>query len=109
MQIHRELEEAAGVAGAGQPTILRRIVVPLLVPALLSGWLFIFLIGANELSMSVLLAGPRTQVMSVAMLDQWASGQSVEVFALGMCWSIFMTMCALAFYALARRTFEGGL
>ena len=111
MQIHRELEEAAGVAGAGQPTILRRIVVPLLVPALMSGWLFIFLIGANELSMSVLLAGPRTQVMSVAMLDQWASGQSVEVFALGMCWSIFMTMCALVFYALARRTLsgEGGL
>jgi iron(III) transport system permease protein len=113
MQIHRELEEAAGVAGAGQVTILRRIVLPLLVPALLSGWLFIFLIGANELSMSVLLAGPQTQVMAVAMLDQWSSGQSVEVFALGMCWSVFMTFCALMFYALAKRTLagagEGGL
>ena len=113
MQIHRELEEAAGVAGAGQLTILRRIVFPLLVPALLSGWLFIFLIGANELSMSVLLAGPQTEVMSVAMLNQWSSGQSVEVFALGMCWTVFMTVCALVFYALARRTFagenEGGL
>jgi len=113
MQIHRELEEAAGVAGAGQMLILRRIVLPLLVPALLSGWLFIFLIGANELSMSVLLAGPQTQVMAVAMLDQWSSGQSVEVFALGMCWSVFMTVCALVFYALARRTLagagEGGL
>lgn len=108
MQIHRELEEAAGISGAGQITILRRIVLPLLVPALLSGWLFIFLIGANELSMSVLLAGPQTQVMAVAMLDQWSSGQSVEVFALGMCWSIFMTVCALLFYALARRTLAGG-
>jgi iron(III) transport system permease protein len=80
---------------------------------LLSGWLFIFLIGANELSMSVLLAGPQTQVMAVAMLDQWSSGQSVEVFALGMCWSVFMTVCALVFYILARRTLagagEGGL
>jgi len=107
MQIHRELEEAAGVAGAGQTTILRRVVFPLLIPALLSGWLFIFLIGANELSMSVLLAGPRTQVMAVAMLDQWSSGQSVEVFALGMCWSMFMTVCALIFYALARQTIAG--
>lgn len=107
MQIHRELEEAAGVAGAGQITILRRIVLPLLVPALLSGWLFVFLIGANELSMSVLLAGPQTQVMAVAMLDQWSSGQSVEVFALGMCWSVFMTICALIFYALAKRTLSG--
>ncbi|MGD9802446.1 MAG: ABC transporter permease [Hyphomicrobiaceae bacterium] len=113
MQIHRELEEAAGVSGAGQLTILRRIVLPLLVPALLSGWLFIFLIGANELSMSVLLSGPQTQVMAVAMLDQWSSGQSVELFALGMCWSLFMTVCALIFYALAKRTLvgagEGGL
>jgi len=107
MQIHRELEEAASISGAGQITILRRVVLPLLVPALLSGWLFIFLIGANELSMSVLLAGPRTQVMAVAMLDQWSSGQSVEVFALGMCWSLFMTLCALIFYALTRRTMMG--
>ncbi len=108
MQIHRELEEAAGVSGAGQLTILRRIVFPLLLPALMSGWLFIFLIGANELSMSVLLAGPRTQVMSVAMLDQWSSGQSVEVFALGMCWSVFMTVCALIFYGFAKQSLAGG-
>lgn len=107
LQIHRELEEAAGVAGGSQLTILRRIVVPLLLPAIASGWIFIFLLGANELSMSVLLAGPRTQVMAVAMFEQWSSGQSVEVFALGMVWTAFMIACTMVFYAFARRSFLG--
>ena len=107
MQIHRELEEGAGVAGASQFTILRRVVLPLLVPAMTSGWVFIFLLGANELSMSVLLASPKTQVMAVAMFDQWSSGQSVEVFALGMCWTVFMTLVVLLFYAVGRRSLAG--
>jgi iron(III) transport system permease protein len=107
LQIHRELEEAAGASGASQWIILRRIVVPLLLPAIVSGWVFIFLLGANELSMAVLLSGPRTQVMAVAMFEQWSSGQSVEVFALGMVWTLFMAACTLVVYAFAGRALLG--
>lgn len=107
LQIHRELEEAAGASGASQWVILRRIVVPLLLPAIVSGWVFIFLLGANELSMAVLLSGPRTQVMAVAMFEQWSSGQSVEVFALGMVWTLFMAACTLVVYAFAGRALLG--
>jgi len=104
LQIHRELEEAAGVAGAGPLGVLRRIVVPLLSPALLSGWLFIFLIGAKELSMAVLLAGPGSQTMAVAMFDLWVNGQGGELSALGLLWALLMTVFASAFYFLARRS-----
>ena len=103
LQIHRELEEAAGMAGAGPLGVLRRIVVPLLSPALLSGWLFIFLIGAKELSMAVLLAGPGSQTMAVAMYDLWVNGQGGELSALGLLWALLMTVFASAFYILARR------
>lgn len=103
LQIHRELEEAAGVAGAGPMGVLRRVVVPLLSPALLSGWLFIFLIGAKELSMAVLLAGPGSQTMAVAMYDLWVNGQGGELSALGLLWALLMTLFASAFYILARR------
>jgi iron(III) transport system permease protein len=103
LQVHRELEEAAGVAGAGPLGVLRRIVVPLLSPALLSGWLFIFLIGAKELSMAVLLAGPGSQTMAVAMYDLWVNGQGGELSALGLLWALLMTVFASAFYILARR------
>lgn len=107
LQIHRELEEAGGASGATQWTILRRIVIPLLLPAIASGWVFMFLIGSNELSMSILLAGPRSQVMAVGMFEQWSNGQAVEVYALGVLWALFMTACALIFYFLARKTING--
>lgn len=104
LQIHRELEEAAGVAGAGPMGVLRRVVVPLLSPALLSGWLFIFLIAAKELSMAVLLSGPGSQTMAVAMFDLWANGQGGELSALGLLWALLMTLFAGCFYVLARRS-----
>ena len=104
LQIHRELEEAACVAGASQMGVLRRVVVPLLSPALLSGWLFIFLIAAKELSMAVLLAGPGSQTMAVAMFDLWANGQGGELSALGLIWALLMTFAALGFHLLTRRS-----
>jgi iron(III) transport system permease protein len=100
LQIHRELEEAADVAGAGQLTTFRRVVVPLLLPAIIAGWLFIFLIASKELSMAVLLSGPNSQVMAVAMFDLWSNGQGGELAALGLIWALLMTMFAACFYYL---------
>lgn len=103
LQIHKELEEAAGVAGASQMTTLRRIIAPLLSPALLAGWLFIFLLGAKELAVAILLAGPRSQTIAVAMYDLWVNSQGGELAALGLIWAFLMTIVASAFYFTARR------
>jgi iron(III) transport system permease protein len=109
LQIHRELEEAAAVCGAGPLTRLRRIVAPLLAPALAAGWLFIFLMAARVLSLAVLLAGPRSQTMAVAMFDLWSNGQGNELAALGLIWSLSMAAIAVLFYALARRSAAGAI
>lgn len=53
LQIHRELEEAASVSGAPLLSTLRRVVAPLLSPALISAWIFIFLICSKELAVAV--------------------------------------------------------
>lgn len=103
IQIHRELEEAAGVAGASHFETLRRIVAPLLLPALAAGWLFIFLLGARVLSLPILLAGPNSQTMAVAMYDLWTNGQGPELAALGLLWTAFMTVIACAFHVFSRR------
>ena len=109
VQIHRELEEAAAVCGAPALTRLRRIVAPLLAPALVAGWLFIFLMAARVLSLAILLAGPRSQTMAVAMFDLWGNGQGTELAALGLMWSMLMAMIAVVFYFLARRSAAGAL
>jgi iron(III) transport system permease protein len=109
LQIHRELEESAEMCGASPFTRLSRIVAPLLAPALLAGWLFIFLMSARVLSLAILLAGPRSQTMAVALFDLWGNGQGTELAALGLIWSMLMAMIAAVFYALARRSAGGAL
>ena len=104
LQIHHELEEAAGVCGASPLTTLRRIVAPLLAPAMLSGWLFIFLLAARVLSLPILLAGPDSQMVAVEMFDLWNNGQSTELAALGLVWTAVMTVIASLFYYTARQT-----
>jgi iron(III) transport system permease protein len=103
LQLHRELEEAAGVAGASALTTLQRIVAPLLTPALVAGWLFIFLIANKELAIAVLLAGPGSQVIAVAIFDQWVNGQGGELAAFGLVWTALMTLIACLFFAQMRR------
>jgi iron(III) transport system permease protein len=107
LQIHRELEEAAAVSGASQQTAFRRVVLPLLSPSLIAGWLFIFLISTRVLSLPVLLSGPSSQTMAVAMFDLWGNGQGPELAALGLLWSVAMTCIALTFYFVARRSGAG--
>jgi len=109
LQIHRELEEAAAICGASPLTRLRRIVAPLLATALMAGWLFIFLMAARVLSLAILLAGPRSQTMAVAMFDLWGNGQGTELAALGLMWSLLMAVIASVFYVLARRSAAGAL
>jgi len=104
LQIHHELEEAAGVAGATPMVTLRRIIAPLLAPSVLSGWLFIFLLAARVLSLPILLSGPDSQVVAVAMFDLWTNGQGTELAALGLVWTAVMTAIASVFYYAARQS-----
>jgi len=83
-QIHRELEEAAEVAGAGVGQIFRRILLPLLAPVLLAGWIYVFVLAVRELGASIFLVGPGTHVLGTISLTMWEEGGSYgAVAALG--------------------------
>jgi len=83
-QIHRELEEAAEVAGAGLFDIFRRILLPLLAPMLLAAWIYVFVLAVRELGASVFLVGPGTHVLGTISLTMWEEGGSYgAVSALG--------------------------
>jgi len=103
MQIHPELEEAADISGAGHVATFVKVVVPLLVPAIVSCWLFVFLLAVRAMSMVLLLVGPDSQVVAVALFDLWNNGQIGELAALGCVWTAIMTAFSVAFFAVARR------
>lgn len=109
LQIHNELEEAAGTSGASWFGTLRRIVVPLILPSIIAGWLFVFLNASRNLSTAIILAGPDTKTIAVAIFDRAINGQFSEVAALGLLWSALMSLFAMAFFVFVRRQSKGSL
>jgi iron(III) transport system permease protein len=68
VQIHRDLEESSRVFGGGTLYTLRRIIIPLLVPGIVAAWILMATMFIRELSVSVVLSRPGTEVMAVQIL-----------------------------------------
>jgi iron(III) transport system permease protein len=103
LQVHRELEEASALSGARSLVTFTRIVVPLVAPAVVTCWLFVFLIASKSVSVPILLAGPQSQVVAVAMFDMWQNGVAPELAALGIIWTAIMTCVSTVFFIVSRR------
>ena len=103
LQIHTELEEASSMSGARQTTTFLRIVMPLVAPAMVTCWLFVFLVSVKAVSIPILLAGPKSQVVAITLFDMWENGITNELAAMGVTWTGFMTIISLIFYMLAKR------
>lgn len=71
IQIHRELEEVAYVSGLSIITVLRRIFVPLVLPAILGVWLWRALVTYRELTVATVLFTPENITLPVVVWSQW--------------------------------------
>jgi iron(III) transport system permease protein len=83
-QIAKDIEECSRVHGAGFWQTLGLILVALAWPAFAVGWVLIFFGIMRELSASILLYVPDTEVMSVVMLKMWIGGKPEKVSVLGL-------------------------
>jgi iron(III) transport system permease protein len=97
LQVHQELEESAAMSGASLGLTFGRIVLPLLRPGLVAGWIYIVIVSIRELASSILLYSPGTEVVSVTIWELWQNGQYVELSALG----VMMILVLLGFVVLA--------
>ena len=71
------------MSGASWSMTFRRIILPLLKPGLIAGWIYIVIVSIRELSSSILLYSPGTEVVSIMIWELWQNGQYVELSALG--------------------------
>jgi iron(III) transport system permease protein len=62
-----ELEEASQTSGANWSTTMRRILLPLMRPGVVAGWLLLFITFMREVSMSLLLSRSGTETLSAAL------------------------------------------
>lgn len=103
IQIHKELEEASTASGASWKQTFFRIVIPLLLPGFFSGWIYIAIISLRELSASIFLVGPGTEVLSTVVFALWDAGNITAVAALGVLMTLFLIVLALIVQAWQRR------
>ena len=83
LQLHHDLEEAAQVGGVSWGKALRYIVLPLLFPSIVSGWVFVALHALRETTMALMLYSPSSRVISLLMWDTWQSGDVNKATATG--------------------------
>lgn len=75
IQVHRELEEAAAMAGASVGRTVGRVLLPLMAPSLIYAWLWIALLTFRELTLAVLLTTRGNITLPVVVWSLWLSGQ----------------------------------
>ncbi|MEO6458613.1 MAG: ABC transporter permease subunit, partial [Chloroflexia bacterium] len=82
LQISDELDRAARVSGASWLTVMRKILFPLLRPALVATYLLIFITFFKEYSVALFLFARGSQVIGTTMIEVWAQGGPGPVAAL---------------------------
>jgi len=81
-QVSDSLEEASRACGATHWQSLKDIVIPLIKPGMISAFFLIFLPALRELTTSVLLYGPTTRTIGVAIYALNEDGETVRAAAL---------------------------
>ena len=76
------LEEAALDLGARPATVFSRITLPLIAPALLSGWLLSFTLSWDDVVISQFVAGPGSSTLPMVIFSKVRLGVSPDVNAL---------------------------
>ena len=81
-QVHDSLVEAARACGATMWQSLKDIVIPLVRPGMIAAFFLIFLPALRELTVSVMLYGPSTRTIGVAIYTLNEDGETVYSAAL---------------------------
>ena len=76
------LEEAAMDLGARPLTVFRRITLPLIFPAILSGWLLSFTLSWDDLVISQFVAGPGSTTLPMIIFSKVRLGVTPDINAL---------------------------
>lgn len=95
VQVHAHLEESSLVSGASSMTTMRRIIIPLLIPGVVSAWILMATMYIRELTVSVVLSRPGTEVLAVQILSYAEDGLWGKLSALGIIMILISTALVL--------------
>ena len=89
--------EAAKDLGASEVTILRKIILPLALPSIISGWLLSFTISLDDVVVSSFVTSPSYEVLPLKIFSLVKTGVTPEVNALATIMIVFsLTLVVLS-------------
>ncbi len=94
-QMDRSLEEAAMDLGARPLTVYLRITLPLIAPALLSGWLLAFTLSLDDLVIASFVSGPGSTTLPMVVYSSVRMGVSPQINALATLIVLFVTIAVI--------------
>lgn len=83
IQLHPELEEAGRASGAGEWRVLRRVTLPLALPALAAVWTWVMAHALRELSSALMLQGQENGTVTTLLWDYWSGGEPTRAASVG--------------------------
>lgn len=92
VQIHDDMQQASAVCGAGFMTTFRRILLPLLRPGFVAGWIILATIFLREFSTSVFLYSPGAEPLGPLLYHFYIDGNLGPMCSLAMIVSIVCMM-----------------
>ena len=99
VQVQRQLEEAAEASGASWGPTLRRIVLPIVMPTFINGFLLVFLNAIRNLTLALVLYTPSSIVLSTLVYRYWDHADTAETAVVGV---IMVAMTLVLSVALRR-------
>jgi spermidine/putrescine transport system permease protein len=93
IDIDANIFHAAQDLGASEFVILWRIIIPLLLPAILAGWLLSFTLSIDDVIISYFVAGPSFQILPLQIYSMVRLGINPEINAL--CSIVFLATILL--------------
>jgi iron(III) transport system permease protein len=102
-QIHLEIEEASTDLGAGSLTTFFRIVLPIMFPAFVAGFLYTFMTAVVSLSAVVFLVSPGFELAAVRIFDAAVYGEIGIAAATTMKLVLTVLVCMAALGWVSRR------
>ena len=97
-QIPKSLEEAAWVSGANRYRTIWEVIVRLMLPSLISGWLLCFVVICGVLSIPLLLSSAGSEYLSVEIYRRYVEGRApIAAAAALLLIASFLLVAAVAF------------
>ncbi|MDP2604118.1 MAG: iron ABC transporter permease [Deltaproteobacteria bacterium] len=99
VQIHDDMQQASMVCGAGFMTTFRRILLPLLRPGFVAGWIILATIYLREFSLSVFLYSPGSEPIGPLLYHFYVDGNLGPMCSMAM----IVSVVCMSLIVIARR------